>query len=73
MNDEITTIDTADLEHVTGGWAWLARAASFLGSMFSGGASVNAQIGNNQRSAQGNQGPVSLGDGSPVTTTGGGQ
>jgi hypothetical protein len=75
MNNEITTIASADLEDVTGGMAWLGRLLPALGGLFGGGANVNGQIGNNQRSAQGNQGPVSLGDGSPVTQTqtGGGQ
>ena len=73
MTNEITTIAEADLETVTGGWAWLAKAATMLGGMFGGGVNANAQIGNNQRSAQGNQGPVSLGDGSPITMNGGGQ
>jgi len=67
MINEITTIDSAELEGVTGGWAWLAKAATALGGLFGGGTNVNAQIGNNQRSANGNTGPVSLGDGSPVT------
>ena len=73
MNNEITTIASADLEDVTGGMAWLSRIGTALGGLFSSGANVNAQVGNNQRSAQGNQGPVSLGDGSPVTVNGGGQ
>jgi hypothetical protein len=66
MNNEITTIASADLEDVTGGFAWLGRAATMLGGLFGGGTNLNAQIGNNQRSANGNSGPVSLGDGSPV-------
>ena len=74
MNNEITTIAEADLENVTGGFgAWLGRLLPALGGMFGGGANANAQVGNNQRSAQGNQGPVSLGDGSPINVTGGGQ
>lgn len=73
MNNEITTIADAELEGVTGGiGAWLGRAATMLGGLFGGGTNVNAQIGNNQRSAQGNSAPVSLGDNSPVTQTGGG-
>jgi len=67
MNNEITTIADADLDGVMGGLAWLGRAATMLSGLFGGGTNINAQIGNNQRSAQGNQGPVSLGDGSPVT------
>jgi hypothetical protein len=67
MNNEITTIASADLEDVTGGFAWLAKALPALGGLFGGGTNANAQIGNNQRSANGNTGPVSLGDGSPVT------
>ena len=67
MNNEITTIASADLDDVTGGFAWLSRVLPALSSMFGGGVNANAQIGNNQRSAQGNQGPVSLGDGSPIT------
>ncbi|HTL32720.1 MAG TPA: hypothetical protein VL326_06335 [Kofleriaceae bacterium] len=66
MNNEITTIAAADLEDVTGGFAWLAKAATMLGGMFGGGTNLNAQIGNNQRSANGNSGPVSIGDGSPI-------
>ena len=68
MNNEITTIASADLEDVTGGFgAFLTKLAPMLGGLFGGGTNANAQIGNNQRSAQGNTGPVSLGDNSPVT------
>lgn len=71
MNNEITTIADAELDGVTGGWAaWLGKAATMLGGLFGGGTNINAQVGNNQRSAQGNTGPVSIGDGSPITTTG---
>jgi hypothetical protein len=66
MNNEITTIASSDLDGVTGGFAWLGRLLPALGGLMGGGANGNAQIGNNQRSAQGNQGPVSLGDNSPI-------
>jgi hypothetical protein len=75
--DEFTSISLDNLELVIGGagqgwagtaWNWVRDT---VGGMFGGGGgggtNVNAQIGNNQRSAQGNTGPVSLGDNSPVT------
>jgi len=68
---EIASIETAELENVTGGFAWgplLTQGLSMLGGMF-GGTNIGVQNGTNQRSAQGNTGPVSIGDGSPITTT----
>ena len=71
MDNDFETVSTDQLDHVTGGgwmgdaWNWVKNTA---GNLFGGsGINVNAQIGNNQRSAQGNTGPVSLGDNSPVT------
>lgn len=71
-HDDFATISIDQLDNVTGGgwmgdaWNWVKDS---VGSLFGGGSgiNVNAQIGNNQRSAQGNTGPVSLGDNSPVT------
>ena len=71
-HDDFATISTDQLDDVTGGgflgdaWNWASRN---LGGLMGGGGGINAnaQIGNNQRSAQGNQGPVSLGDNSPIT------
>jgi len=67
---EFATISIDQLDNVTGG-GWLGDAWSSVsrsvGGLFGGGTNINAQIGNNQRSAQGNTGPVSLGDNSPVT------
>jgi hypothetical protein len=73
-NHDFATISTEQLDDVTGGagggflgnaWSWASRN---LGGLLGGGGGINAnaQIGNNQRSAQGNQGPVSLGDNSPI-------
>ncbi|HSD87949.1 MAG TPA: hypothetical protein VLB44_10565 [Kofleriaceae bacterium] len=70
---EIAPIETADLENVTGGFAWgplITQGLSMLGGLM-GRTNIGVQNGNNQRSAQGNTGPVSLGDGSPITTSGG--
>jgi hypothetical protein len=68
MENEFQTIETQELDGVTGGWAWLTRALPFLGGLFGGGGgNTNVNVGNNQRTAQGNQGPVSQGDGSPIT------
>ncbi|HEX5061339.1 MAG TPA: hypothetical protein VFV99_18355 [Kofleriaceae bacterium] len=67
-NEELTTIDSADLDTVTGGM-WgpiIAQGLSWLGSMFGGGTNVGVQNGNNNRQAQGNTGPTTLGDGSPI-------
>ncbi|HUS30142.1 MAG TPA: hypothetical protein VMZ53_16660 [Kofleriaceae bacterium] len=79
--DAFTSISLDNLEHVTGGagkaggwgsqaWSWIKDTASSLFSGEGTGTNINAQIGNNQRSAQGNTGPVSLGDNSPVTVNG---
>jgi hypothetical protein len=72
-NNEFATISNDHLDNVIGGaggwagaWNWIKDTA---GSMFGGGGSgtnVNAQIGNNQRSAQGNTAPVTIGDNSPI-------
>ncbi|HTL32722.1 MAG TPA: hypothetical protein VL326_06345 [Kofleriaceae bacterium] len=69
-NEQLATISIDQLDNVTGGAGWgdfFKSAASGLGSMFGGGTNINAQIGNNQRSANGNTGPVSLGDNSGIT------
>jgi hypothetical protein len=67
--NDITTIDSADLETVTGGFAWgplISQGLSMLGGMFGGGMNVGVQNGDKNRSAQGNSGPTTLGDGSPI-------
>ena len=73
--NELATIETTDLEHVTGGgwagdaWNWVT---STVGSMFGGGMmggggiNVGVQNGNNNRSAQGNQSSTTIGDNSPI-------
>ena len=73
-HDDFATITTEQLDTVTGAagggflsnaWNWASK--NLGGLLGGGGINANAQIGNNQRSAQGNQGPVSLGDNSPIT------
>ena len=67
--NDITTIESADLETVTGGIAWgpiISQGLSWLGGMFGGGTNVGVQNGNGNRQAQGNTGPTTLGDGSPI-------
>jgi len=69
-NEQLATISIDQLDNVTGGAGFgdiWNSIKSGVGGLFGGGTNINAQIGNNQRSAQGNQGPVSLGDNSPVT------
>ncbi|HSD87951.1 MAG TPA: hypothetical protein VLB44_10575 [Kofleriaceae bacterium] len=71
--EELATISLDQLDDVTGGgwagdaWNWVKDTA---GSLFGGegqGTNISLQNGNNQRSAQGNTAPVSLGDNSPIT------
>lgn len=69
-----TTIDTTDLDTVTGGsWAFVRRAAIWAAGLFGGGGgggggdtNVTVQNGSNNRSASGNSGTVSMGDNSPI-------
>jgi hypothetical protein len=66
---EFAAISIDQLDNVTGGAGWSdiwGSIKSSVGGLFGGGTNINAQIGNNQRSANGNTGPVSLGDNSPV-------
>jgi hypothetical protein len=68
-NEQLATISIDQLDNVTGGAGWgdmWKSISSGIGGLFGGGTNINAQIGNNQRSANGNTGPVSLGDNSPV-------
>jgi hypothetical protein len=86
MKSDFSTISHAELDDVTGGgaignaWNWAKKnaggIAETVGGLFGGegmagyGTSVGVQNGANQRSAQGNTGPVSMGDGSPINAAG---
>ena len=70
-NTDIVTIETTDLDNVTGGvgaGGWWGTALSAVSSLFGGGTNIGIQNGTNQRQATGNTGPVSMGDNSPITT-----
>ncbi|HEX5061340.1 MAG TPA: hypothetical protein VFV99_18360 [Kofleriaceae bacterium] len=72
--NELASIDTADLEHVTGGgwagdaWNWVKTNVGglFGGGGGGGGINVGVQNGNNNRQAQGNSGSTTIGDNSPI-------
>ena len=63
MKTEFETIESQELDGVSGGWAWLARVAPFIGGLFGGGGTnANVQNGNDNRTAQGNSGTVNQGN-----------
>ena len=70
--NELASIDTADLEHVTGGgwagdaWNWVKTNVGGLFGGGGGGTNIGVQNGNNNRQAQGNSGPTTVGDNSPI-------
>lgn len=69
MSDQFETLDSADLDGVTGGiLPWLIAGAAAAGAAwyFGGGINVGVANGDNNRVAVGNQGPTTLGNNSPV-------
>ena len=79
--NDFASISSDELVDVTGGgamgnaWNWVKKNAGSIaegiGGLMGGegqGTNIGLQNGSNQRSAQGNTGPVSMGDGSPIST-----